>query len=227
MAASRAATSPVNTDARGTAWTPPAAGELLGALTRLAAQSWRHPVSGLVDIGASWRVGNLQASAVVKNIVNTFEWKTDQLYYMPVIATFDQSGSSTLSDSLLPVASAPAALRTQLEDRVKASTPQPTLVLGGAYTGFRRLTIAADLRTRFGEGLELGPQTEVGVGAELKLIPFVPLRAGVTALTGGMRFSGGLGLEFGIVNLQASASLLNVDGRNDTTAGFTLSFGGR
>ena len=33
---------------------PPAAGELLGALTRLAAQSWRHPVSGLdVRFGVS------------------------------------------------------------------------------------------------------------------------------------------------------------------------------
>lgn len=197
-------------------------------LTDTASSAFMDNGSGVgLDIGASWRVGNLQASAVVKNIVNTFEWKTDQLYYMPVLATFDQAGSSSFSDSLLPLSSAPAALRAQLEDRVKAATPQPTLVLGGAYTGFRRLTIAADLRTRFGDGLDLGPQTEVGVGAELRLIPFIPLRAGVTALTGGMRFSGGIGLEFGIVNLQAAASLLNVDGRNDTTAGFTLSFGGR
>lgn len=67
----------------------------------------------------------------------------------------------------------------------------------------------------------------MGLGAELRFIPFVPLRAGVTALSGGMRYSGGLGFEFGVVNLQASASLLSAEGRNDTAAGFTLSFGGR
>lgn len=67
----------------------------------------------------------------------------------------------------------------------------------------------------------------MGVGAQLNLIPFVPLRAGVTTLGNGMRYSGGLGFEFGVVNLQASASLLEVNGRSDTAGGFTLSFGGR
>ena len=66
-----------------------------------------------------------------------------------------------------------------------------------------------------------------GAGAELRVIPFVPLRAGLTALTGGMRYSAGVGFEFGVVNLQASASLLNGDGRNDTAGVLTLSFGGR
>lgn len=197
-------------------------------LTDTALSSYMNNGSGVgLDIGASWRVGNLQASAVVKDIINTFAWKTDQLYYMPGEANFDQSGSDSFSDSLLPLSSAPAALRARLEDLVKAATPQPTLVLGGAYSGFRRLTLAADLRTRFGEGLDIGPQTQLGVGAELRLIPLVPLRAGVTALSGGMRLSGGIGLEFGLVNMQVGASLLDVEGRNDITGGFTLSFGGR
>ena len=42
-----------------------------------------------------------------------------------------------------------------------------------------------------------------------------------------MRYSAGVGFEFGVVNLQASASLLNGDGRNDTAGVLTLSFGGR
>lgn len=197
-------------------------------MTDTASSSYMNNGSGIgLDIGASWKVGNFRAAGVVKNVFNTFAWKTDQLYYMPITATFDQSSSSSEIDTILPIASAPAGLRAELEARIKAATPQPTLVLGGAYTGFGRLTLAADLRTRFGDGLELGPQTQVGVGAELKLIPFVPLRGGVTALSGGMRYSGGIGFEFGVVNLQASASLLSAEGRNDTAAGFTLSFGGR
>lgn len=197
-------------------------------LTDTASSSFMNNGSGIgLDIGASWKAGNFRAAGVVKNVFNTFAWKTDQLYYMPITATFDQSSSSSDVDTILPIASAPAGLRAELEARIKAATPQPTLVLGGAYTGFGRLTLAADFRTRFGDGLELGPQTQLGVGAELKLIPFVPLRGGVTALSGGMRYSGGIGFEFGVVNLQASASLLSAEGRNDTAAGFTLSFGGR
>ena len=197
-------------------------------MTDTAASSLMNNGSGVgFDVGASWKVGNFSAAGVVKNLVNTFAWKTDQLYYMPITATFDQASSSSEVDTILPLSSAPAGLRAELEDRIKSATPQPTLVLGGAYTGFRRLTLAADFQTRFGEGLYLGPQTQLGVGAELKLIPFVPLRAGVTAMSGGMRYSGGIGFEFGVVNLQAAASLVSTDGRNDTTAGFTLSFGGR
>ena len=71
------------------------------------------------------------------------------------------------------------------------------------------------------------PTSRGGAGAELRVIPFVPLRAGLTTLTGGMRYSAGVGFEFGVVNLQASASLLNGDGRNDTAGVLTLSFGGR
>ncbi|MDH5233427.1 MAG: DUF5723 family protein [Gemmatimonadota bacterium] len=197
-------------------------------LTDTASNGFRNNGSGLgLDVGATWTLGNLRLAGVVKNVVNTFAWKTDQLYYMPIKATFTQDSSSSQVDTILPLSAAPAALRAELEGRIKATTPQPTLVLGGAYTGFSRLTLAADLRTRFGEGIDLGPQTQFGVGAELRIIPFVPLRAGVTALSAGMRYSGGIGLEFGVVNLQASAALLTADGRNDTTAGFTLSFGGR
>lgn len=196
-------------------------------LTDTASGNYTNNGSGIgLDIGASWKVGNFRLAGVVKNVVNTFAWKTDQLYYLPVKATFTQDSSSSQIDTILPLSSAPAALRAELEGRIKATTPQPALVLGGAYTGFSHLTLAADVRTRFGDGIDLGPETQLGVGAELRIIPFIPLRAGVTALSGGMRYSGGIGLEFGVVNLQAGASLRSASGRNDTTAGFTLSFGG-
>ncbi len=184
--------------------------------------------SGLgLDIGAAWVVGDFRAGAVVHDIINTFAWDTDNLYYMPVRATFDENDSDSDIEEILPLSAAPAALREELTARVNDTKVQPTLSLGGAYTGLPFLTLAADVRQRFGDGIELGPKTQVGAGAELRIIPFVPLRAGLTALTGGMRYSAGIGFEFGVVNLQASASVLNADGRNDTAGGFTLSFGGR
>lgn len=184
--------------------------------------------SGLgLDVGAAWSVGNFRAGAVVQNLINTFAWKTDNLYYVPVRATFDGNVSNAVVDGILPISTAPADLRERLTARVNDAKVKPTLALGGAYTGFRSLTLTADIRQRFGDGLELGPRTQIGAGAELRVIPFVPIRAGITGLTGGMRYSAGLGLEFGVVNFQASASLLNTDGRNDTAGGFTVSFGGR
>ncbi len=180
-----------------------------------------------LDLGATWRVGRLTTSATLKDIVNTFAWHTDNLYYMPVRLTYDDNGSDEQIDSILPIAAAPTQLQDVLRQRIEDATVKPSVALGVAWKGSDRLTLAADLRQRFGTGIQLGPETQIGVGAELKLIPFVPLRAGVTSLSGGMRYSGGLGLEFGVFNLQAAASLLEIDGRNDTTFGLTMSFGGR
>lgn len=180
-----------------------------------------------MDVGATWKLGHLTTAAVVHDLFSTFAWDTDNLYYLPVEATFEQGQNSEVSDSLMPLSSAPVALQQELRARITDSKPTPTLALGVAWTGFRRLTLAADLRQRFGDGLELGPSTRIGLGAELRLIPFVPLRAGVSTLGEGMRFSGGLGFEFGVVNFQVAGTMTSASGRNDTGAGFTLSFGGR
>jgi len=179
------------------------------------------------DLGASWKVGRLTMSATAKDVVNTFAWDTDNLYYIPATAQINQDSSVTQIDSILPLSAAPQGLQDVLTQRIEDATIKPSLALGVAWKGSDRLTLTADLRQRFGTGIQLGPETQIGVGAQLNLIPFVPLRAGVTSLSGGMRYSGGLGLEFGVFNLQAAASLLDINGRNDTTFGLTMSFGGR
>lgn len=181
-----------------------------------------------LDVGAAWSLGPLRAGAVVHNVVNTFAWNTDQLYYMPFQATFDENGRSTEVDSILPIDRAPAALRQTLVSRLADQKVRPTLAIGAAYTGLPFLTLAADVRQRLGDdGITLGEKTHVGAGAELRIIPFLPVRAGIASVTGGTRFSAGAGLELGIVNLQASAQFNDIQGRNDTALGVTVSFGGR
>ena len=179
-----------------------------------------------LDVGATWKVGNLRAAAVVHDLFSTFAWNTDRLYYIPVEATFDESGSSQTIDSLVPLSSAPQAVQDELRARIAGVKVTPTIALGVAWSGINRLTLTSDIRQRFGDGLELGAKTQIGVGAELRLIPFIPLRAGITTLGDGMRYSGGLGLEFGVVNIQASAALLNAKGRNETAVGLTFSLFG-
>ncbi len=180
-----------------------------------------------LDVGGTWTLGHLRASAVIHDVISTFKWNTDDLYYIPVRADFDAQDGEFEADTILPLADAPAPLQAELRSRIADTKVQPGLALGVAWTGLPRLTLAADLRTRFGDGIELGPKTQVGLGAELRLIPFVPLRAGVATIGEGIRYSGGLGLEFGVFNLQAAAQLTSADGRSDTGFGLTMSFGGR
>ncbi len=188
---------------------------------------WQNGSGFGFDVGATWKVGNLRASAVVHDIVSTFKWDTDNLYYMPVEATFQEGSGSEFADSLIPLNTAPQALQDELRARIEDAKPVPTIALGVAWSGLPRITLVGDIRQRVGDGLERGAATQIGVGAELRLIPFVPLRGGITTLGNGMRFSGGLGLEFGVVNLQAAALVTQAEGRNDTGFGLTLSLFGR
>jgi hypothetical protein len=181
-----------------------------------------------LDVGASWQFKGLRVGVVAHNLINTFEWNTENLYYVPVRATFDGDTSFTEVDSLLPLDSADPALQAELRGLIGEAKYTPTLAIGVAYTPFRMITVAADLKQKIGSStLELGPDTQIGVGAELRLIPFIPFRAGLTTIGSGMRYSAGLALEFGFLNLQVAGQLQQADGRADTGGGFTLSIGGR
>ena len=52
------------------------------------------------------------------------------------------------------------------------------------------ITLTADGSTRIGDGIEIGPKMHLGVGAELRVIPLLPLRAGVAAITDGVQVWG-------------------------------------
>lgn len=192
------------------------------------AKSWGAGTGYGLDVGASWSFRSLRVGVVAQNVINTFKWDTERLYYIPVSATFDGQVSESSAGDIMPLETADPALQEELRALIGDAKYTPTLAIGVAYSPIRRLTVAADLKQRIGDNtIELGPDTQIGVGAELRLVPFIPFRAGITTLGDGMRYSAGLALEFGIVNLQLAGQLLQADGRSDTGGGFTLSFGGR
>lgn len=180
-----------------------------------------------LDVGVAFRLGTMRVGATVKDLVSTFAWTTDRLYYVPVQARFDASGSSSAPEGIQPLANAPADLQDRLRRRVAQATVAPTVAVGIALPMSKAVTVAADLRQRLGDGLEVGARTQLGLGAELRLLPFLPLRAGVSTLGDGMRYSGGLGLELGVVNLQLAGAVLQAEGRSDTAVGVTFSLFGR
>ena len=174
------------------------------------------------DIGAAWQAGPFRAGAVVRNAFSSFAWDTTKFSYRPLVVVFTADSSEATGEGR-DYASAPAALRARVKD-LKLS---PTLAVGGAFTGLGPLTLSGEFRQQLGEGLKLGAKTHVGLGAELRLIPFLPIRAGVASITGGTRIGGGLGLEFGFINLQVSGAVAKLAGADEGQAAITLSFGGR
>ena len=127
--------------------------------------------------------------------MNTFAWSTSSLRSTLGTVTFDGTTSKTNFEQA-PYASAPAAMRAALE----AEKFKPELAAGFAHR-MDKLTVTADASTRIGDGIEIGPKMHVGVGAELRVIPFIPLRAGVAAVSEGYQVAGGAGLKLGPVEL--------------------------
>lgn len=178
--------------------------------------------SGLgLDVGAAWQRGPWAASAVIQNIVNTFEWDLAELVYRPGRAFFDEDTNDSDFDER-PATEAPSALRDQVEEL----TFNPVLGLGGAYDAREDLTLTAEARRRVGDGLDIGPGSHLGVGMEYRPSPTVPLRGGIALITDGFQLGGGLGLILGQVHLGVAVLYQGGDVGKGVAGTFGLSFGG-
>ena len=154
-----------------------------------------------IDVGLAWTDGATIIGATARNVINSFAWSTSALRFTPGTVSFDGTTSKTNFDGA-PYSSAPASMRSALE----AEKFQPEIAAGFAHR-MDKLTITADASTRIGDGIEIGPKMHVGVGAELRFIPFLPLRAGVAAVSEGYQVAGGAGLRVGPVEVGFGASM--------------------
>ncbi len=153
-----------------------------------------------LDLGIAWEGEGFAVSAAVQNVVNTFEWILDDFAFRRGTVFADQDSTSTDFDEL-PVAGAPGTLRTEL----LAQRFEPALNVGIAFRPSDRFALTADFRHDSGEALVHGEESHVGVGAEIRLLPFLPIRGGVSRLSGGVvHFAGGFALELGPLHLSAA-----------------------
>ena len=155
-----------------------------------------------VDLGLAWTDGATTFGATARNVVNTFAWSTSSLASTPGTVTFNGTDPSKVTFDAAPYASAPAAMRAAIE----AEKFKPEIAVGVAHR-MDKLTLTADGSTRIGDGIEIGPKMHVGVGAELRVIPLLPLRAGVAAITDGFQLAGGAGLHLGPFELGVAGSM--------------------
>ena len=175
-----------------------------------------------VDVGAAWQGGPLSISASVRNLLNNFAWDTASFVYRPGRVQFDGTAGNAEFD-MEAYANAP----DELKDAVRNFTYARQLVVGGAWRMNRKFLVSADVRQHVGEGLTVGARSHVGVGAEIRPLMFLPLRAGYARVTDGYQAGAGVGLELGPVNLSASVGRRSSAFGTDDMAAFGLTFGDR
>jgi hypothetical protein len=174
-----------------------------------------------LDVGAAWQAGMFSAGVAIRNLVSTFEWDVDALRYRAG-ATSWTADSSWTSFQEEPFEHAPAALVDRLD---QLYTFPPVLAAGAAARVLPFLTLSGEMRHALEDHLDAGARSHLGVGGELTIIPFVPLRAGLAMIPGGYQLSGGLGLRVGGMQLAASSAYRQAELGSDVMAAMALTYG--
>src|SRR4051812_32761700 len=169
-----------------------------------------------VDLGLAWNSGGTTIGATVRNVTNTFKWSTTSLNSTPGTVTFDGTNNNRNNFDAAPYAAAPAAMRAALEDEKF----KPELAAGIAHRG-GSYTLTADASSRADGGIDIGPKTHLGVGAEYRAIPMVSLRAGAAAITDGAQAAAGVGLKLGPTEVGFGMSVRSA--KNNTQYGAMVS----
>ena len=181
-----------------------------------------------VDVGAGWESGPLAVGATVQNFVNTFRWNIDDMYFRPGGALLATSSTRQTSFEAVSMRALPDSLKAKaavLADEIGAMRFAPSLNVGAAMKVFPFLTAMADVRQELTNGMKVGDRTHVGAGAELRLVPFVPIRAGLAAISGGYVASAGAGVEIAFFHLNAGIAARKTEYGQYPSGAVTISFG--
>ncbi|MFO7892342.1 MAG: hypothetical protein R6U63_01295 [Longimicrobiales bacterium] len=176
-----------------------------------------------LDVGAAWQGGMFSAGVVIKNLINTFDWDLEGLEYREGSATWNADTSYT-SFEQGDVADAPVEITDRIESLYTFS---PVLQAGAAARILPFLTVTGELRHAIDESLVVGSRNHVGVGAELTILPILPLRAGIAAISGGYQLSAGVGLKLGSFQLSVSGAARETELGADAMGAVGLTFGVR
>jgi hypothetical protein len=146
------------------------------------------------DVALSWSGGPWRIGVLAENVYNAFAWDTTKLAYSPGTGTFNTTGDSSVTDfDQQSYSAAPQELR----DIVSKQRFKPAIAVGAALKVGGKLTLTADMKTYTGgdEAIVFGPKSHFGVGAEWRVLPFLPLRGGVASVTDGWQAGAGFGLR--------------------------------
>ena len=123
---------------------------------------------------------------------------------MPLSFRFHE-GASSADVEALPLAAAPAALRSRANDL----RFHPAVALGTMTAPSDRLVLTADARLAADDGLLTAPTRHLGAGIQYHLLSWLPIQAGAAAIAmgagdPGYQLGGGVGLDLGGINVAGS-----------------------
>ena len=156
-----------------------------------------------LDLGGSYQLtSGLRFGLVLENIVNSTNWDDQHLVYYRKQFKLTQNGSQYTDSTISNIDKAPYnpadPLQKRLHDSLTTGGTYPMRIRAGVNATSGMITIAGGVVLRVKQALDVGAAQQVSAGAELRLIPILPLRVGLsTDLAGGFTLSGGLGLKLG------------------------------
>lgn len=172
-----------------------------------------------LDVGALWEGGPWRGSVAVHNVVSSFSWDVGKLFFRPGTALFDADTTASDFDAI-PLSEAPFQFRREVDD---LDYP-PVARAGVALEATRRVTVSADVRRRFGDGIDPRPRTHLGIGSEYRLPALLSLQGGVAAITDGYQLTGGAALSLGPFHVSASGARRETELGTDGVGMFALTF---
>lgn len=156
------------------------------------------------DLSLAWSGGPWKVGMLAENVFSTFQWDTTELAFRPGTGTFNVNTNTTNFDQQ-PYSLAPQSLK----DIVTKQRFKPAIAIGAAFQLMNSLTLTADMKKQTGgdEAIVIGPRSRFGVGAEWRVLPFIPLRGGVATVTDGWQAGAGFGVQFLGYELGVSTSI--------------------
>jgi hypothetical protein len=182
--------------------------------------AWGLDVAGAYELGSGLRFG-----LVIENLFHPTAWDDDRLVYYRKRFQFVQNGDTFQDTTISDLDRVPYDRGDPLQKALRDSMVRgtfPTRLRAGVNYEAGPLTIAGGLMFRPGLGIEPAAAQSVSAGAELRIIPFLPLRVGFTNDFGsGTTVGLGAGLKFGPVRFDGAFS----SAPGGDYRGFQLGFG--
>ena len=173
-------------------------------------------VAGVLGDRLHWgaTLGNLGVMRWSQRDVTTYTLKVEPFSIVDASGSVTDFGAAT-RDAL-------KESKTQ-EGPTEIALP-PYLRLAAAFNPWQPLTLSGELQLGYGNGFGVSNTPELRVGSELRLLDWLPLRAGM-ALGGdrGLTFATGLGFDMPHFRLDLAMAALNGVGSHARGASYTLS----
>ena len=157
-----------------------------------------------VDLALAMKSQSVTAGLTVRNLAGDIAWDEDVFELTVVTASADFS-SSTSSDTTFSF----DELSPEDQARVRAFLDEaslPTRIrLGGKFDLGSKFSVSADYEETVGGTLRAGWDRLIATGAELALVPNIPLRIGLGTNFEDIAYAGGLGIYGGPVHFDIAA----------------------